>query len=281
MSAPDTSRISPTAHYTAYNWYRHGLSVPELATTKGRLLFHALLPANRLLSLAGKADLESMLLARHRLIDHLLKQAIDAGEVGQVVEIAAGLSPRGLRMRRRYPNITYLEADLPEMVENKRALIGDKLDAGHRLVAVNALADSGPESLRELAKQLDSTRGVAVITEGLLPYFDGPTGSQIWRRISDFMRGFPKGLYLSDYYVARDSMRVLGVRQMSKVLSWFVGGAVHMAHWDDEALTIALAEAGLPNATIHIAGDFARELQIEGPERSAHVRVIEVHTSAG
>ncbi len=105
MSAPDTSRISPTAHYTAYVWHRHGMSTPELATAKGRALYHTLQGPNRLLAMAGQADLESMLLARHRVIDHLLKEAIKSGRVGQVVEVAAGLSPRGLRMRRRHPEV--------------------------------------------------------------------------------------------------------------------------------------------------------------------------------
>lgn len=281
MAAPDTSRISPTAHYTAYAWYRNGMSVPELATRKGRVLFHSLLPANRLLALAGKSDLESMLLARHRVIDHLLTEAIKAGEIGEIVEIAAGLSPRGLRMRRRFPNISYVEADLPGMIETKRALIGHKLDYGHSLVPINALAESGPDSLQHLATQLDPTRGVAVITEGLLPYFDGPTGAQIWQRIGDFMRCFPTGLYLSDYYLERDTMRVLGAKQASALISWFVNGKTHLPLWDDADLKTALADAGFEDTRIHVAGDFARELQIERPVRSAFVRVIEARTTRG
>jgi O-methyltransferase involved in polyketide biosynthesis len=278
MAAKDTSRISPTAHYTAYAWYRHGMSVPELATTKGRVLFHALAPANRLFSLAGKADLESMLLARHRVIDHLLGQAIRSGEVQQVVEVAAGLSPRGLRIRRRFPNISYVEADLAGMIASKRARIGHKLDERHSLVVVNALAESGPESLQHLATQLHPTKGTAVITEGLLPYFDRHDGFLIWNNIKAFLSTFPSGLYLSDYYLEEDSMRVLGARQLSTVLSWFVGGRTHFPFSDDRSLVSALQETGFEDAAIHIAGDYARELSIERPQRSGFVRVIEART---
>lgn len=276
--APDTSRISPTAHYTAYVWHRHGMSTPELATSKGRALYYSLQAVNRALAFTGQADIESLLLARHRVIDHLLKQAIDEGRVGQIVEIAAGLSPRGLRMRRRHPELTYVEGDLPQMIANKKQLIGDKLDEGHRLVTLNALADEGPGSLDQLASTLDTSQGVAVITEGLMPYFDGPTVSGIWRRIHSFMRRFSQGLYLSDYYLRRDTERVLGARPMFKVMGWFVEGRIHLPIWHDTDLYTALEEVGFSEATIHVAGDFARELQIEPPRRSAYVRVIEART---
>ncbi len=280
MTAPDTSRISPTAHYTAYAWFRHGLSVPELATPKGRILFHALAPANRLLALVGKADLESVLLARHRVIDHVLSLAIRSGEVEQVVEIAAGLSPRGLRMRRRFPNISYIEADLPAMIKTKKLRIGHKLDEQHSLVTVNALAESGVDSLAQLATHLDPTKGTAVITEGLLPYFDRATGALTWKNIAAFLGAFPRGMYLSDYYLEEDSRRVAGTAQMSRMLSWFVGGKIHFPMWDDRELVEGLERAGLPGATIHVAGDFAQELQIERPQRSAFVRIIEAHTKS-
>ena len=275
MSAPDTSRISPTAHYTAYVWYRYGLSTPELATGKGRTLYHALVPANRVLALAGHADLESLLLARHRVIDHLLKQAIDKGEVGQIVEIAAGLSPRGLRMRRRHPEIPYHECDLAQMAATKRSLIAHKLDEGHRIWPVNALSEEGPDSLATLAESLDPNKGVAVITEGLLPYFDEPSTTRIWQNIHAFMHRFSGGVYLSDYYLRGDTNKVLGAKTMSRLISLFVQGATHMPFEDETALHAALSSAGFLDTRVHRAGDFASELQIENARRSAYVRVIE------
>jgi O-methyltransferase involved in polyketide biosynthesis len=218
------------------------------------------------------------LLARHRVIDHILKEAIDAGRVGQIVEIAAGLSPRGLRMRRRHPQVTYVEGDLPDMIANKQALIGDQLSEGHRLVEINALEDEGPNSLQALADTLDPSKGVAVITEGLMPYFDGPTGSDIWKRISKFMRRFSEGLYLSDYYLSRDTNRILGAGVMSHLIGWFVNGSVHMPLADDAELYDALGESGLSDVAIHVAGDFAHELQIESPKRTGYVRIIEART---
>jgi O-methyltransferase involved in polyketide biosynthesis len=104
--------ISPTAHYTGYVWARNGLSHPELASTEGRILFDALWPTMAVTGRLTGYSLEPYLLARHRAIDALLARAIEGGEVGQAIEVACGLSPRGWRFVNRYPDLTHVEADL-------------------------------------------------------------------------------------------------------------------------------------------------------------------------
>ncbi len=95
VSASDA--ISPTAHYTGQVWLRNGLSHPRLGTPEGRVLFDALHPVMLVSGAVGGPSLEPYLLARHRAIDALLERAIEDHGVGQVVEVAAGLSPRGWR----------------------------------------------------------------------------------------------------------------------------------------------------------------------------------------
>src|SRR5688572_15605351 len=117
-------RISPTAHYTGYVWFANGLSHPAFVSREGRLLYSVLRPANAASRAVGGPTLEGMLLARHRVIDHLLEQEIAAGRITQVVEIAAGLSPRGWRFARRHGDrLRYVEADLPEMAARKRDIL--------------------------------------------------------------------------------------------------------------------------------------------------------------
>src|SRR5687768_7080039 len=89
--------ISPTAHYTGQVWVRNGLSRPELDTWEGRALFGALGPAMAMSRKLGGPTLEGLLLARHRVIDDLLAQAIEDRGVRQVIEPACGMSPRGWR----------------------------------------------------------------------------------------------------------------------------------------------------------------------------------------
>lgn len=99
----DSSRISPTAHYTGYVWVRNTLSPPALRTPQGAVLFTALQPAMRVASrFTGGLTLEQMLLQRHQIIDRVLDDAIARGRVTQVLEIAGGMSGRGLRFTRRH-----------------------------------------------------------------------------------------------------------------------------------------------------------------------------------
>src|SRR5215208_6305526 len=126
MSRPHPETISPTAHYTGYVWFAHGHSHEAFATRRGRVMYQVLRAPNAAAHAVGLPTLEGMLLARHRLIDLRLAQAIDSGEITQVVEVAAGLSPRGWRFRTRYGEaITYVEADLPAMIANKRGILAE------------------------------------------------------------------------------------------------------------------------------------------------------------
>jgi O-methyltransferase involved in polyketide biosynthesis len=273
----DSSRISPTAHYTGFVWYRNGLSHPAFATRAGWLLFQILRPANAGYALTGGPTLEQMLLARHRLIDHLLERDLESGRIGQVVEVAAGLSPRGLRFTERYPDLVYVEADLPDMVARKRSVLARAgARPGHHLIEVDALADAGPTSLGEAtAGLLDPTRGTAVITEGLLSYFDRAAVEGIWARVVRFLRGFPEGLYLSDMHLSGEVRGVRGHRAFQVALSLFARGNVHIHYRDPDSCAAALRTAGFEEAAVHHASDWAADLDLDPGRSSGIVRVVE------
>src|SRR5436305_6924563 len=136
--------ISPTAHYTGHVWRRNGLSHEELGTLEGRVLFDALEPAMLASRALGGPTLEALLLARHRIIDDALTGAIDGGRISQVLEIAAGMSPRGWRFAERYGDrLTYVEADLPDMAERKHRALERIASLGehHRVVEIDAERD--------------------------------------------------------------------------------------------------------------------------------------------
>ncbi|MBK9030619.1 MAG: class I SAM-dependent methyltransferase [Myxococcales bacterium] len=229
----DSARISPTAHYTGYTWLAHGLSDPSFATPTGQFLYRAVGPANRLMRAAGQPNLDGFLLARHHMIDALLRAAIDRGEIGQVVEVACGLSPRGWRFAREFGDrITYVEADLPGMAAKKRAVLA-KAGAGgphHRVVEIDATADAGPRSIAALAETLDPARGTAIVTEGLLNYFDPASVARMWRRFAATLATFPHGLYLSDLHLGESAGPI--ERLFAGVLGVFVRGRIHF-HFDD------------------------------------------------
>lgn len=276
MTRPHPETISPTAHYTGYVWFANGQSHDAFATRTGRLMYRAMRGPNVIAQRAGLPSLEGMLLARHRLIDLRLARAIDAGEIQQVVEVAAGLSPRGWRFATRYADrITYVEADLPGMIAHKRrilATLGGET-AHHRTAEVNALADTGPTSLAAVCATLDPTKGTAIITEGLLNYFARDVVLAMWRRFATVLRRFPRSLYLSDLMLGDDNRGPVSTG-FSWLLSAFVRGRVHMqfataAHTED-----ALASAGLTGVLLD-PRDFTSELENLEPAGAGRVRIIE------
>ncbi len=274
-SHPET--ISPTAHYTGYVWFAHGHSHEAFATTTGRAMYTALRPANAIASATGLPSLEGMLLARHRLIDLRLAHAIDHGGVSQVIEVATGLSPRGWRFRTTYGDkITYVEADLPGMLANKRrilAALGGET-AHHRTQEIDALAEAGPTSIAALCDGLDPARGTAIITEGLINYFDRDTVLGIWRRFATALRGFPTGKYLSDLVLA-EANRGVFTTGFSWALAAFVRGRVHL-HFETAPEAIAALEgAGFARADLLNPATFASQLPGVEPAGARRVTIVE------
>ncbi len=279
-SALDSSRISPTAHYTGFVWCRNGISHPVFETRRGWLLFNALRPMNFVYQKLGGATLEGMLLARHQVIDQLLVEAIESGRVGQVIEVAAGLSPRGYRFSRRYRDIglRYVEGDLPDMVEQKRAVLaaGGLSGDNHWLVELNALSDDGPNSIKAVgAELLDPSVGTAVITEGLLGYFSPEDVRGMWRRFASFLSDYPQGVYLSDLNIGEDTGSLRGTKTFQKMLSVFARGQVYV-HFDQAAEAAAeLEQAGFATAELHDPKVFAEQLQLSHQSERTVIRVIE------
>jgi len=268
--------ISPTAHYTGYVWFANGYSHPAFATRAGRLMYQALRGVNLAAKTLRLPTLDGMLLARHRLIDLRLQQAIDAGEVSQVIEVACGLSPRGWRFRQKYGDaITYVEADLPGMLANKRdilARLGGET-AHHRTAQIDALADSGPHSIDAICAELDPAKGTAIITEGLVNYFDRDTDLGIWRRFAAALARFPRGIYFSDI-VLGDGQKTFFESGFTKVLGAFVRGRVHVAFKDAQDTEAALESCGFEPVILD-----PRDFEFELPDLEHHgagrVRIIE------
>lgn len=250
--------ISSTAHYTGYVWARNGLSHPELATREGRVLFEALRPPMTFSGALGGPTLESYLLARHRAIDALLESAIEKDGVTQVIELACGLSPRGWRFSSRYgPQLTYLEADLPEMAQRKRRALQrmGSLSEHHRVEVVDALRETGPGSLAALVETLDPQAGLVIITEGLLGYLDRAAMESMWSGFARQLAAFRVGRYFSDIHLGGEAgARVHAFRAL---LALFVRGRVHLHFTDSDDARAALHDAGFSDASVQPAAMLA------------------------
>lgn len=282
MTREDPASISPTAHYTAYVWYRHGLSYPGLVTRTGRRLHLALRPMNWFSErLTDRPSLDMMLLARHQLIDHQLRQLIEAGRVSQVLEIAAGFSPRGARFAADYAQrgLVYVEGDLPAQADQKRAALAR---AGlsrehHHVVPLNALLDEGPGSVQDVCARLfRPDRGLAIITEGLLGYFDQAAVEGMWARFAAALRGFSSGLYLSELTIGQDIEGVRGAQLFRRVLGAFTRGRVHVHYERPEQVEAALHQAGFRTVQILLPHEHLHALSFPGKERRQLLRLLQV-----
>jgi O-methyltransferase involved in polyketide biosynthesis len=252
----DSARISPTAHYTGYVWARNGLSHPELETVEGRVLYESLRGPMIASNVLRNGTLEQYLLARHRAIDALLERAIEDGRVAQVLEVACGLSGRGLRFSEKYGDrLTYVEADLPGMVARKQAALEriGSLSDRHRVEQVDVLRAGGPGSLAALAATLDPEQGLAIITEGLLSYLDGAAVQTSWRHSAQTLGGFSHGTYLADIRARSDENQAS--RVFRGMLSAFVRGQVHIHYETYADVVTALKEAGFASASVEVAAD--------------------------
>jgi O-methyltransferase involved in polyketide biosynthesis len=267
-SSSGSDSISPTAHYTGYVWARNGLSHPALVTNEGRVLFASLEPAMRISRTIGGPSLENYLLARHEAIDSLLERAIEEDGVTQVVEVAAGLTPRGWRFSQRYgERITYIEADLPAMAERKRRALRriGSLSEHHQVRDLDALKQRGPESLHELAADLEPERGLVIITEGLLGYLPTSDVLDLWHRLAEVLSTFRSGRYLSDLHLGNAVTPV--VRGFRVLLSGFVRGRVYMHFQGADEAVAALEQAGFASA---------RVLPASGPKPGAGGRLAHI-----
>jgi O-methyltransferase involved in polyketide biosynthesis len=270
------SAISPTAHYTGETWVRNGLSHPRLATWQGRLFHGTLALPNAASRMLGGPTLEGLLLARHRIIDALLDDLIQGG-VSQVIEVACGMSPRGWRFSERYGDqLTYVEADLPPMARRKREALAQMGSLGdrHRIVDLDVLRAGGPESLEALVGTMDPAAGLAIVTEGLLVYFDDATVEALWARLAKALRPFSTGVYLADLRIAR-SERGVSERAFGLLLGAFVRGKIHPYGGDEASAALDLRTAGFERVGLHRCDEHPAAAEARADAGTGMVSIVE------
>jgi O-methyltransferase involved in polyketide biosynthesis len=189
-------KISPTAKFVAY--LRTFTDIPfakEIAEESGAERTYQ--------QLAGESK-ESLIRfsayweARYKATDRIITQR----GITQILEVAAGLSPRGLAMTEN-PDVVYVVTDLPEILDQEKAIaqaILARLNS-HRpnlhFKTANALDREG---LLRVSTIFGSDRAVAIITEGLLPYLNHEEKTVLARNIHELLSRY-RGIWItSDVY---------------------------------------------------------------------------------
>lgn len=188
--------ISFTAHYTGYIWYQMGISHPAFATKKGKSLATFLNPIESWAEKYVGGSMRTTLKDRHTILDQRLVKLIEQYPDLQVLEIAAGLSPRGWWFRSHYPNIVYRELDLPDMAATKQEALQQIGDSQPDVLS----ADLFTEHFKTAFDVFDPKRPLVVISEGLINYFDKTVLQQLIQSIAHYGAVFPEFYYLTDIY---------------------------------------------------------------------------------
>lgn len=188
--------ISFTAHYTGYIWYKMGISHSAFATKQGKVLAAIAHPVESLAEKYIGGSMRTTLKTRHTLLDEHLTELIQLHPDLQVLEIAAGLSPRGWWFRSHFPQIDYRELDLPAMAVTKQASLKSINVESPDVLS----ADLFTEDFQNAFAVFDPKRPLVIISEGLINYFDKILLSQLLRSIVNYGKDFKALHYLTDLY---------------------------------------------------------------------------------
>ena len=224
-------KISPSALYTSHIWVRNRLSPEVFSTPQGRSFYRWMLPIEMMAKLMSVATLEQMLVARHKSMDALVQKKLQSDDSLQVVELACGLSTRSLRLQQAFPNLKFIEADLPAMADSKREIW--KSQGNPRQDTVYSCDLLKDQDFDRLAQTLDTNRGIIVLLEGVLSYFSKEQVSDIMHRVYKFARRFPQAYVLCDAHFASNVGGVRGTRLFQFLQSLFCKESKMQLPWQD------------------------------------------------
>lgn len=278
-NSDDTASISFTGLYTGEVWRRNDLAPECLGSGAGPWLYRGLVPLEWLSRTLGGSNLRTILLQRHRIMDHLLEHWIREQGVTQVLEIASGLSPRGYRFRQRFPELTYVETDMPGMAERKRQALEDQgaLSDKHRILPLNVFHQDGPESMERVVEQcFRSGEPIVVITEGLTSYFTLEDMMPFWERIAALGQRYPGTRYLMEtYLVPREGVFSRAIRLGADALGRLSASDVSFHFADAREVDERFRAAGFARVRVHDPADYRERLELPSNRRDAVVRVVE------
>ena len=134
-------------------------------------------------------EVAPMFEARYKLVSRIIEES----KVRQVLEVAAGLSPRGVSMTQD-PDMQYAELDLAGMMAEKRKIIKALIEKGTipprpnlRLEEGNAL--NAADFMRAI-EGFDQGKPIAIANEGLLRYLTLPEKAALMENIRAALERF-------------------------------------------------------------------------------------------
>ncbi len=203
LSSNDFNRISPTAFLVAYA--RKFADIPyttEIATlTRAEAVVHQVLGEQQNNPLIR--GLGFLVESRYKAIEAIRAQFPST----QILELASGLLPRGMILSEN-PAITFIESDLPDMIQQKqhlaKQLIGDRPNL--HFLTINATEDLDLQSLNQY---LQPNQPVTVLCEGLLMYLTFSEKQQVCANVRKILQTYG-GIWITPDLVTKAATEQAG-----------------------------------------------------------------------
>ncbi len=144
-----------------------------------------------------KSKISPQFEARYKLISRLLEN----NKTNQILELASGLSPRGLAMAEANPSLQYVELELPAMAEQKRKILQNLFLQQKANPRKNLRIKNGDalkiDSLLSATSDFKN-EPISVINEGLLRYLDTNQKTTVAKNIHLLLEKFGGAWITSD-----------------------------------------------------------------------------------
>lgn len=266
----DTNKdnIPVSALYTSATWHWGSLPCADLVMPDGaKSLFRIVNVYMHFYRWVNpkKFSLQHTLLHRHTAINHLLKNA----RCSQVIEIAAGFSPRG-SMVSADEDVCYFEIDMPDVVSLKRKRLANTDYGSAVLKRKNFTLKAGDITKLDF-NEFPQERSF-VITEGLMMYFTRDEQMKIWRNIADHINRCG-GEYVFDYIPVDDEPPRSALGEM--LSRWRLRRQRPTYSYDERTrsqIADDLRSTGFRNVDAYNSADVARQWQL--PYGDTQTRVI-------
>ncbi|PZV15189.1 MAG: hypothetical protein DCF22_07710 [Leptolyngbya sp.] len=176
-------KISPTALLVTYarqfSDIPYGLEISELVDAQSVVKQYAT---------NGIEDLKyfaPVMEARYKATNGLLATF----DCRQILELASGLLPRGMVLSGN-PEITFVESDLPLMIEQKRALVDRLIEPRPNLHFAAIDVTATPSQFPLNAEYLRLSEPIAIACEGLLQYLTLPEKQQVFANVRQMLQQY-------------------------------------------------------------------------------------------
>lgn len=259
--------ISLTARYTAAVWDQIGLPYASLfADLRGRAMVAASVATGRVLPRnIGTFLIDGALVPRHLFMDEFVKQ----GGYQQVVEVAAGYSPRGMLFANL--GLRYIEVDRPNVMREKAQLCAGGDAKKPAFLGIDATA---PDFVDRVVAACDPTLKTLIITEGLSPYFARKDYVAVLRNLR-VLTARLKATFITDFYRDVRSPVLRMWMELGSFAIRLIADATHLYAKDEFDIRAVFEEAGFTVRAVHRPAADARYTQGKKPTVTDWMVVVE------